>query len=702
MDRIRELPAPIDRNEIWDDHEFLSGVIFAPMDRNEAAARIEELSTQLESHNHRYYVLAAPEISDREFDTLMKELETLEAQWPDFASPNSPTQRVGGDITKEFATVAHRWPMLSLSNSYSREEVAEFVQRIEKEIGPTVFCLELKYDGIAISLTYENGALVRGVTRGDGEKGEDITANVRTVRSIPLRLRGDPPAELEARGEILMGRAAFDKLNEQREQEGEERFANPRNTAAGTLKLQDPKIVATRGLENFIYTLQAEPLPERSHYDNIMLCHTWGFRTPDTKQRFIERANGVDGIMDFIAYWDTHRHDLPIGIDGVVVKVDDIRVQEELGLRAKSPRWAIAYKFQAEQALTRLNGIEFNVGRTGAVTPVALLEPVLLAGTTVKRASVHNADQLLKLDLHIGDMVQVEKGGEIIPKIVGVEIDQRPQGALPARYPENCPACGTPLVRDEGEAQHYCPNEHGCPPQITRRIEHFVSRKAMDIGGLGGETVETLFHAGLVHNVADLYRLTKEGLLALGKGWGDRSAQLVVDGIAVSRSIPFEQVLFALGIRHVGETVAKKVVRAVGDIDRLAAMAAEELTAIDEVGAVIAESIVDFFAVEGNRNIIDRLKAAGLKFAVEATDDKPRSELLKGLSIVVSGVFTTFTRDSIKAAIEENGGKVSGSISKKTSFVLAGADMGPAKRTKAEELGVRVINEEEFRGMIEA
>jgi DNA ligase (NAD+) len=525
---------------------------------------------------------------------------------------------------------------------------------------------------------------------------------VRTVRSVPLLLRGDPPAELEARGEILMGRAAFDRLNAQREEEGEERFANPRNTAAGTLKMQDPKIVAARGLESFIYSLQTEPLPARSHYGNIMLCHTWGFRTPDPKRRFIERANGVDGIMDFITHWDSHRHDLPIAIDGVVVKVDDIRIQEELGFRAKSPRWAIAYKFQAEQALTRLNGIEFNVGRTGAVTPVALLDPVPLAGTTVKRASVHNADQLLKLDLHIGDLVQVEKGGEIIPKIVGVKADARPPGALPARYPEHCPACGTPLVRDEGEAQHYCPNEHGCPPQITRRIEHFVSRKAMDIGGLGGETVETLFRKELIHNVADLYSLTKEGLLALGKGWGDRSAQLVMDGIAASRAIPFEQVLYALGIRHVGETVAKKVARAVGDIDRLAAMHADELTAIDEVGAVIAESIVDFFAVEGNRRIIERLKAAGLRFAMEAKVDKARSEKLKGLSIVVSGVFETFTRDAIKAAIEENGGKVSGSISRKTSFVVAGADMGPAKRTKAEELGVRVVDEEEFRGMIEA
>lgn len=672
------------------------------MDREQAARRIAELSEQLERHNHLYYVEVKPVISDQDFDFLMKELESLEARWPDLASPNSPTQRVGGDLTKEFATVPHRWPMLSLSNSYSREEVQEFVQRIEKDHGRTVFTMELKYDGVAISLTYRNGELVRGSTRGDGEKGEDITANVRTVRSIPLRLQGNPPAELEARGEILMGRKEFDELNRQREDEGEEIFANPRNTTAGTLKLQDPKIVAKRRLQNYIYSLQAEVLPTRSHYGNIMQCRHWGFRTPDPERRFIEQADTLEGIMAFIAHWDRERHHLDIGMDGVVIKVDNIDLQEEMGLRAKSPRWAIAYKFQAEQKFTRLNGVEFNVGRTGAVTPVALLEPVELAGTTVKRASIHNADQIAKLDLHIGDMVQVEKGGDIIPKITAVDLERRAPGSVPVAYPERCPACGTPLVRDEGEAQHYCPNEHACPPQIVRRIEHFVSRKAMDIDGLGGETVEALFRAGLVHNVADLYDLRKEQLLALGKGWGERSTQLIIDGIAASKTIPFEQVLFALGIRHVGETVAKKIARAVGSMDRLAAMGIEELTAIEEVGTVIAASIVEFFGAEGNRRIVDGLRTAGLNFAVDPTKERPRGNLLEGLTFVVSGVFENFTRDGIKQAIEENGGKVSGSISRKTSFVVAGADMGPAKKAKAEELGVKVIDEVEFRRMIEA
>jgi DNA ligase (NAD+) len=672
------------------------------MDREQAARRIAELSEQLERHNHLYYVEVKPVISDQDFDFLMKELESLEARWPDLASPNSPTQRVGGDLTKEFATVPHRWPMLSLSNSYSREEVQEFVQRIEKDHGRTVFTMELKYDGVAISLTYRNGELVRGSTRGDGEKGEDITANVRTVRSIPLRLQGNPPAELEARGEILMGRKEFDELNRQREDEGEEIFANPRNTTAGTLKLQDPKIVAKRRLQNYIYSLQAEVLPTRSHYGNIMQCRHWGFRTPDPERRFIEQADTLEGIMAFIAHWDRERHHLDIGMDGVVIKVDNIDLQEEMGLRAKSPRWAIAYKFQAEQKFTRLNGVEFNVGRTGAVTPVALLEPVELAGTTVKRASIHNADQIAKLDLHIGDMVQVEKGGDIIPKITAVDLERRAPGSVPVAYPERCPACGTPLVRDEGEAQHYCPNEHACPPQIVRRIEHFVSRKAMDIDGLGGETVEALFRVGLVHNVADLYDLRKEQLLALGKGWGERSTQLIIDGIAASKTIPFEQVLFALGIRHVGETVAKKIARAVGSMDRLAAMGIEELTAIEEVGTVIAASIVEFFGAEGNRRIVDGLRAAGLNFAVDPTKERPRGNLLQGLTFVVSGVFENFTRDGIKQAIEENGGKVSGSISRKTSFVVAGADMGPAKKAKAEELGVKVIDEVEFRRMIEA
>lgn len=672
------------------------------MEKDAAARRVKELSAELEYHNHRYYVLADPVISDREFDGMLKELERLEAQYPELADPNSPTQRVGGDLTKNFPTVAHRYPMLSLGNSYSREEVGEFVARVEKEIGATVFVMELKYDGVAISLTYQDGRLVRGVTRGDGEKGEEITGNIRTVRAIPLVLRGsDVPALVELRGEVVFTRERFEALNAQRVEAGEEPYANPRNTAAGTLKLQDPKEVARRGLDNFIYAVQGEVLPTRSHFENIRKAAEWGFKTPDPARRFIERATDLEGIMAFIDHWDRHRHGLEVDIDGVVIKVDSLDVQEELGLTAKSPRWAIAYKFAAEQAATRLNGVVYQVGRTGAITPVAELEPVLLAGTTVKRASLHNADQIAKLDLHIGDLVLVEKGGEIIPKIVGVQLSERPLDAVPVLFPHACPECATELVRLEGEAQHYCPNEHACPPQITRRIEHFVGRKAMDIEGLGGETVEELFHAGLVRNVADLYELRKEQLLQLGRGWGERSAQQVVDGVEASKQAPFERLLFALGIRHVGETVAKRIARAVGSMDRLAAMSQEELTAIDVVGPVIAESIVDFFHAEGNRAILDRLRGRGLKMALDPSEVTAVGDRLKGLSFVVSGVFRNFSRESIKEAIERNGGKVSGSISSKTSYVLAGADMGPAKRTKAEQLGVPVIDEDEFMRMIE-
>ncbi|MCB0765821.1 MAG: NAD-dependent DNA ligase LigA [Flavobacteriales bacterium] len=670
-------------------------------EREQAQRRIAELSRELEEHNHRYYVLAAPTISDREFDRMLKELEALEHTWPEFASPNSPTQRVGGDITKDFPVVMHRYPMLSLSNSYSAEEVAAFVARVEKEIGRTTYVMELKYDGVAISLSYVNGELVRGVTRGDGEKGDDITNNVRTVRSIPLRLRGDFPPVVEARGEILFMRAQFDRLNEERAKDGEELYANPRNTAAGSLKQQDPKDVAKRGLDNFIYTLQGPDLPTTSHFENIRAAHRWGFKTPDPGRRFIERTDSVEGIMAFIAHWDKARHALEMDIDGVVVKVDDLRIQDELGTTAKSPRWAIAYKFQAEQAVTRLNEVTYQVGRTGAITPVANLEPVLLAGTTVKRASLHNADQIAKLDLHIGDQVQVEKGGEIIPKIVGVLVDQRETHAPPVVFPENCPECGTRLVRYDGEAQHYCPNEHACPPQIMGRIEHFVGRRMMAIDGLGAETVAELVNAGLIANVADLYDLTVDQLLGLGKGWGEKSANQVIAGIAASRVIPVEQVLFAIGIRHVGETVAKKIARAVGRLDRLMAMTREELMALDEVGGVIADSILDFFAAEGNRRIVERLRRHGLRMEVEAGSAGPVGDKLKGKTFVVSGVFKHYSRDGVKEAIERNGGKVSGSISSKTSYVLAGADMGPSKRVKAEELKVPVIDEDEFNRMIE-
>lgn len=668
-------------------------------ERDQAIQRIAALSKELEEHNHRYYVLADPVISDQAFDMLLKELERLEQAWPEFASPNSPTQRVGGDITKDFPQVQHRYPMLSLSNSYSAEEVAEFVARVEREIGRTTYCMELKYDGVAISLSYKNGELVRGVTRGDGEKGDDITNNVRTVRSIPLRLRGDFPAELEARGEILFMRAQFDKLNAERERNGEERYANPRNTAAGSLKQQDPKDVAKRGLDNFIYTLQGPQLPSQSHFENIMAAHRWGFKAPDPKRRFIERTDSAEGIMAFISHWDKARHELEMDIDGIVVKVDDQRIQEELGMTAKSPRWAIAYKFAAEQAVTRLNEVTYQVGRTGAVTPVANLEPVLLAGTTVKRASLHNADQIAKLGLHIGDRVKVEKGGEIIPKIVGVE--EHEPGAMPVVFPHRCPECDTELVRYEGEAQHYCPNEHACRPQITGRIEHFVGRKMMAIDGLGGETVAELVREGLINNVADLYDLTTDQLLGLGKGWGTKSAEQVIAGIEASKRIPFEQVLFAIGIRHVGETVAKKIARSVGSLDRLMTMTREELIGVDEVGGVIADSIIDFFGAEGNRRIVQRLKEKGLRLEVDLSAVPPVGDKLKGKTFVVSGVFKEFSRDGVKEAIERNGGKVSGSISSKTSYVLAGADMGPAKRVKAEELKVPVIDEDEFKRMIE-
>ncbi|MBL7981481.1 MAG: NAD-dependent DNA ligase LigA [Flavobacteriales bacterium] len=672
------------------------------MEHEQAARRIKELSRELEYHNHRYYVLAAPVISDRAFDEMLKELEALEAGFPDLADPNSPTQRVGGDITKAFPTVAHRHPMLSLSNSYSREDVAEFVARVEKEVGQATYVMELKYDGVAISLTYENGRLMRGVTRGDGEKGEEVTNNIRTVRTIPLVLQGnDWPASFEVRGEVVFTREQFDKLNRQRTEAGEDPYMNPRNTAAGTLKLQDPKEVARRVLDNFIYGVQGDQLPTRSHFGNIRKAAEWGFKTPEPQRRFIEQAKDLEGIMAFIDHWDIHRRGLEVDIDGVVIKVDDLDVQAEMGLTAKSPRWAIAYKFQAEQAITRLNDVSYQVGRTGAVTPVAELEPVLLAGTIVKRASLFNADQLARLDLHIGDMVRVEKAGEIIPQVVAVEKEQRAAHTRAVHFPEQCPECATPLIRLEGEAQHYCPNEHHCPPQITRRIEHFVARKAMNIDGLGGETVDELFRAGLIRNVADLYDLRAEQLLALGKGWGEKSARQVVEGIAASRQIPFEQVLFALGIRHVGETVARKIARAVGSIDRLAAMSQQELTAIDEVGPVIAESIADFFAVEGNRNIIERLRHHGVRLELDQLEVVEVGDKLKGLTFVVSGVFQNFSRDGIKETIERNGGKVSGSISSKTSYVVAGADMGPAKRTKAEQLGVPVIGEEEFTRMIE-
>lgn len=671
------------------------------MDLASAERRIAELSRELERHNHLYYVLAAPVITDLEFDRMLRELEELEKGFPELASPNSPTQRVGGDITKGFPTVPHRYPMLSLGNTYSREEVEEFVARVEKAIGPTRYSMELKYDGVAISLSYKDGELVRGVTRGDGEKGEDITANVRTIRSVPLRLQGEGwPDEFEARGEVIYTKKQFEKLNALRAKEGEELYANPRNTAAGTLKQQDPREVAKRGLDSFIYSIQGDGLPTRSHFENLERAHAWGFKTPDPKKRYIARAADAAGIMAFIDHWGQHRNDLEMIIDGVVVKVDDLDVQDELGLTAKSPRWAMAYKYAPEQAVTKLLGVTFQVGRTGAVTPVAELDPVQLAGTTVRRASLFNADQLDRLDLHEGDMVRVEKAGEIIPQVVGVELPKREPGAQRVGFLHDCPECGTPLIRLEGEAQHYCPNEHGCPPQITRRIEHFVSRRAMDIDGLGAETVQEFHAAQLIRDVADLYELSVDRILALGKGWKEKSAEKVIAGLEKSKQVPFDRVLFALGIRHVGETVAKKIARGAMSMERLMSMTKEELVGIEEVGEVIAESIIDFFAVPGNQRIVERLRQQGLRMEMEASEGLA-SDKLKGLSIVVSGVFRNFSRDGIKEAIERNGGKVSGSISSKTSYVVAGEGMGPAKRTKAEELKVPVIDEDELTRMIE-
>ncbi|MBL0126215.1 MAG: NAD-dependent DNA ligase LigA [Flavobacteriales bacterium] len=672
------------------------------MERKEMKERIGKLSEELAQHNHRYYVLAAPAISDHEFDLKLKELERLEKEFPEFASPNSPTQRVGGDITKGFPTVAHKYPMLSLGNTYSREEVADFVARVEKSVGTTTYSMELKYDGVAISLTYMNGELVRGVTRGDGEKGEEITANIRTIKTIPLKLQGTGwPEEMEVRGEVIFTKDRFDELNRQRAEEGEDLYANPRNTAAGSLKQQDPKEVAKRGLDNFIYSVQSDASITRSHFENLAHCRSWGFKTPDPDRRFIERAASVESIMAFIDHWEKHRNDLEMIIDGVVIKVDDLLVQEELGNTAKGPRWAVAYKYAPEQALTRLLGVTFQIGRTGAVTPVAELDPVVLAGTTVKRASLFNADQLERLDLHEGDMVIVEKAGEIIPQVVGVDPTKRPVGAKRVVLPETCPECGTVLQRVEGEAQHYCPNENGCPPQITRRIEHFVSRRAMNIDGLGAETVEEFFRAGLIRDAADLYDLTEKQILDLGKGWKEKSAKKVIDGLIASKQVPFEQVLFALGIRHVGETVAKKIARTTGGLDRILSMSREELTAIDEVGEVIAGSIMDFLAVEANRSMVERLRSHGISMVAEDTGKPALSERLKGLSFVVSGVFRNFSRDGIKEAIERNGGKVSGSISSKTSYLVAGSDMGPAKRAKAEDLKVPVIDEDELTRMIQ-
>jgi DNA ligase (NAD+) len=668
------------------------------MNKEKAEERILSLSEKLAYYNHKYYVENTSEISDYEFDQLLKELTELEEQYPDLAKENSPSKRVGGDITKKFQTVVHEYPMLSLSNTYSREEIVEWENRVKKQVnGKLHYVCELKYDGVAIGIRYENGSFDRAVTRGDGSKGEDVSANVKTIRTVPLRLKGDFPVRFEIRGEIFFPLKSFHDLNAQREEIGEEPFANPRNTASGTLKLQDSSIVASRGLDCFLYGVYGDELPAEGHYDSVLKAGEWGFKVPTTAKSYLERTDSIEGIMRFIEYWDEHRVDLPFEIDGVVIKVDDYAQQEDLGFTAKSPRWAIAYKFKTERVSSKLIEVTYQVGRTGAITPVANLTPVALGGTIVKRASLHNADQMEKLSLFTEDTVFVEKGGEIIPKIVGVDEDKRVAGAEKLVFITHCPECNTALRRIEGEAQHYCPNDAGCPPQITGRIIHFISRKAMDIDGLGAETVNQLFLKGLIQNSADLYQLTHEQVASLER-MADKSAQNLINGLKESLNVPFERVLFALGIRYVGETVAKKIAKAKKNIDAIMHATYDELIAIDEVGERIAISIQEYFSNEGNKRIIEQLKTAGLNFEIE--EETLDSNVLEGKSIVVSGVFERVSRKELKSLIEKNGGKNVGSISSKTTFILAGNNMGPAKLEKAKKLNIEIVSEDDFLKMI--
>ena len=656
--------------------------------------RIEELRRQLERHNYKYYVENAPEISDFEFDTMMRELQDLERAHPEYADPNSPSVRVGSDLTAEFETVRHRYPMLSLGNTYSLEELHDFIDRIEREVGATDYVCELKFDGTAISLTYEGGQLVQALTRGDGVEGDDVTANVRTIRSVPLRLRGEGwPALFEIRGEILMPYASFDRLNAEREANGEPLFANPRNAAAGTLKQQASAVVARRGLDCTLYQLAGDNLPFTTHWESLAKAREWGFKVSEHMRICHDTAQ----IDEFIAYWDEARRQLPFPTDGVVIKVNDFAVRRQLGFTAKAPKWAVAYKFKAEQALTRIDSVSFQVGRTGAITPVANLEPVLLAGTTVRRATLHNAEQMARLDIRPGDMVYVEKGGEIIPKITGVDLPQRPADSQPFHYIDRCPVCGTPLVRYEGEAKHYCPNQSGCRPQIIGRIIHFIRRKALDIEGLGEETVELLYDNALVRTVADLYDLRAEQLSPLPR-LGEKSAENIIRSIERSKEVPFARVLFGLGIRFVGETTAKYLAEHFRTLDAVMAASREELVEADEVGERIADAIREYFADETNLDIIRRLRAAGLQF--EAAARELASESLAGKSFVVSGRFSR-SRDEMKALIEAHGGKNLAAVSGSVDYIVAGEKMGPAKLKKAEKLGIRILSEEEFFRMIE-
>ena len=671
--------------------------------------RIADLRKELEKHNHLYYVLSQPVISDYDYDMMLKELEKLEREHPEFADPNSPTQRVGSDVNAEFTQVAHKYQMLSLGNTYSEAELADFDERVRKDLaGSYRYVCELKYDGASVSLAYRNGELLRAVTRGDGIQGDDVTANVRTIRSIPLKLQGnDWPEEFEIRGEIMMTHAVFNKLNEERAEIGETPFANPRNAASGTLKMQNSAQVAKRSLDCFLYYMLGEHLPATSHFENLQKAREWGFKVPP----YVALCNNMEEVRQFIEKWALERDQLPFDIDGIVIKVDNLAQQRQLGMRAKSPRWAVAYKFPAERVETRLNSISYQVGRTGAVTPVANLEPVRLAGTTVKRASLHNADQIQLLDIRVNDVVYVEKGGEIIPKVIGVNMDKRPEGSQPTQFVTHCPECNAELKRNEGEAAWYCPDENGCPPQIKGRIEHFISRRAMNIDSLGEGKIELLYDKGLVHDVADLYSLKYEQLFGLEKvvtdeegtarktGFREKTAEKILTGIETSKQVPFERTLYAIGIRYVGETIAKKLARNFQEIDKLANATFEELTSVDEIGDRIAFSVIDFFSRADNRRIVERLKQAGLQFALDETAHQAKSEALKDKSIVVSGVFS-IPRDDIKKMIEEHGGKNVSSISSKTDYVLAGEKMGPEKLKKAETLGVPIISEEEFYKLI--
>ena len=660
--------------------------------------RIDQLREELHVHNYNYYVLNAPVISDLEFDKLMRELQDLEALHPEYYDPNSPSVRVGSDLNKNFTQVEHKYPMLSLGNTYSQEEVTEFYERVSKSLNEEFeLCCEMKYDGTSISLTYEDGKLVRAVTRGDGVRGDDVTDNVKTIRSIPLVLHGEGyPKNFEIRGEILMPWNVFEELNRERELREEPLFANPRNAASGTLKSQNSAVVANRKLDAYLYYLLGDNLPHDGHYENLQEAAKWGFKISHISRK----ARTLQEVFDFINYWDVERKNLPVATDGIVLKVNSLRQQRNLGYTAKSPRWAIAYKFQAERALTKLEKVTYQVGRTGAVTPVANLDPVQLSGTVVRRASLHNADIIASLDLHIGDMVYVEKGGEIIPKITGVEVSARPAGSEKVTFITHCPECGSELVRYEDEAAYYCTNETACPPQIKGKIEHFISRRAMNIEGLGPETVDLFYQEGLIHDIADLYTLQTADICRLER-MGEKSAENIIQGIERSKEVPYERVLFALGIRFVGETVAKKVAKAFRSIEALASANLDDLIHVDEIGEKIAGSIIQYFANEKNRILVERLRQSGLKLEADEEDLSGYSDKLKGMSIVISGVFARHSRDEYKALIEKHGGKNVGSISKKTSFILAGDNMGPSKLEKAQQLNIPIKDENEFLAMLE-